>query len=269
MEIERLRGRIDRLRSLPTFGWAVGRVLAALDQPDGSHVAAAALIARDQALTAQLLRIANSAFYARSGRVASALEALTLLGTVTARSVILGAAIFEHRELQGLWEHSLRTAEAAGAMASHQRLSRPEEVAGAGLLHDLGKVLLFRAAPDVYAAVQARIRSRACASREAEQVLLGADHAEVAGWLLPRWRLPARLVEAIVHHHAPACAADAAFEAFVVHCADSLAHGLGRNASARYIPPIDIAAARRLGFSAPKLDAMLAAGLATQHAENA
>jgi putative nucleotidyltransferase with HDIG domain len=259
-ELERLRRRVDRLRVLPTFGGTVGRVVAALDRADGGHGAAAVLISRDQALTAQLLRLANSAFYGRSGRVGSALEALTVLGSVVARSVILGAAVFDQPALRGLWEHSIRAAAAAGAMATRLRLQRPEEVSGAGLLHDLGKVLLFRAAPEAFAVVHARVRARACSFLEAERALLGTDHGEIASWILPRWRLPLRLVDAAVHHHDPGGAGAAPVETFVVHCANSLAHGAG--AGDDRVPAIDHAVARRLGLSDIDLDTLLAVGVA-------
>src|SRR5262249_34031923 len=258
-EIERLRRRVDRLRVLPTFGGTVGRVVAALDRTDGSHGAAAVLIARGQTLTAQRLRLANSAFYGRSGRIGSVLEALTLLGSVVARSVILGAAVFDQPALHGLWEHSIQTAAAAGAMAERLRMPRPDEVSGAGLLHDLGKVLLFRAAPEAFAVVDARVRARRCSFLEAERTLLGTDHAEIASWILPRWRLPVRLVDAVIHHHRPGSAVAAPIEAFVVHCANSLAHGAGVGDDR--VPPIDDAPARRLGLCEIDLDALLAEGV--------
>ncbi|TMA37135.1 MAG: HDOD domain-containing protein, partial [Deltaproteobacteria bacterium] len=152
-ENEDIRRRVERLRELPTVPVIVQRVVEALDRPEGGHADAAALIETDQVLTAHLLRVANSAFYGLSGTIASVGQALTVLGTTVARSLVYSTAVLDlHIDLRGFWEHSVGTAVAAGTLARHLGLPRPEEVSGAGLLHDLGKVVLYRQAPEAFAA---------------------------------------------------------------------------------------------------------------------
>src|SRR5438034_11592939 len=135
-----MRRRVERLRELPTLPAIVQRVVDALDRPDGGHAEAAALIETDQVLTAQLLRVANCAFYGLSGTIASVGQALTILGTTVARSLVCTTALLDLRiELRGFWEHSVGTAVAAGAIARHPRLPRPEEPSRPGPPHVLGK----------------------------------------------------------------------------------------------------------------------------------
>ena len=129
-------------------------------------------------LTAHLLRVANSAFYGLSGKIASVGQALTVLGTTVARSLVYSTAVLDLRiELRGFWEHSVGTAVAAGTLARHLGLPHPEEVSGAGLLHDLGKVVLFRQAPAAFAAVLDRAAAEGIRFGEAERALFGVDTA--------------------------------------------------------------------------------------------
>ena len=258
MELGRLRRQVDRLRALPTFDTTIARIVAALDRPDGGHAVAAVLIERDQVLTAQLLRLANSAFYGLSGRVGSVLQALTVLGTIVSRSLVCCTAALDRHALPGLWEHSMGTAAAAGAIARQLRLPEPQEISAAGLLHDLGKVVLFRQAPEAFAAVEGRARARGCRFLEAEHALLGTDHAEIAGWLLPRWRLPPRMVDAVAWHHDPGRASEGKMEAVVVHLANTVVHalGIGFGGDDR-VPPIDPTVPELLGLSAADTETLL------------
>jgi len=212
-------------------------------------------------LTAHLLRVANSAFYGLSGTIASVGQALTVLGTTVARSLVYSTAVLDlHIDLRGFWEHSVGTAVAAGTLARHLGLPHPEEVSGAGLLHDLGKVVLYRQAPEAFAAVLDRAAAEGTRFAEAERALLGVDHAEIAGWLLGRWRVPSRIVEPVVFHHAPEQARTAPLETAVVHVANTLvrAYGYGFGGDRR-IPAIAPAAWDRLGLNARDLDRVVAA----------
>jgi len=256
-----MRRRVERLRELPTLPAIVQRVVDALDRPDSGHAEAAALIETDQVLTAQLLRVANSAFYGLSGKIASVGQALTVLGTTVARSLVYSTSILDLRiELRGFWEHSVGTAVAAGTLARHLGLPHPEEVAGAGLLHDLGKVVLYRQAPAAFATVLERAASEGVRFGEAERALFGVDHAEIAGWLLGRWRVPSRLLEPVVFHHTPERAPTAPVETAVVHVANTLvrAYGYGFGGDRR-LPAIAPSAWDRLRLGARDLDHLVTA----------
>jgi putative nucleotidyltransferase with HDIG domain len=254
-----IRRQVERLRELPTLPAVAERVAAVLDGADADLAEAAALIETDQVLTAQLLRLANSAFYGVSGRIGSVGQALTILGTAVTRSLLFSTSILDLRiNMTGFWEHSIGTAVAAGALAKRLGLVRPEEVSGAGLLHDLGKVVLYERAPEAFAAVLARTAAEPVSFREAERALLGLDHAEIASWLLARWRLPARMLEPVAYHHAPAQARGAPQETAVVHVANSLvrAYGYGFGGDGG-VPPIAPRAWALLGLEPGSLDELL------------
>jgi HD-like signal output (HDOD) protein len=228
----------------------VQRVADALDKPDANLSEAAALIETDQVLTAHLLRLANSAFYGFSGHVGSVIQALTTLGTTVSRSLVYSTSVLDLRiGVRGFWEHSTGTAIAAGALARHLGLPRPEEVSGAGLLHDLGKVVLYRQAPEVFGQIVSRAQKEGRRFRDVERMALGVDHAEIAGWLLGRWRVPQRILEPVVFHHEPELAAHARVETAIVHVANTLvrAYGYGFGGDRR-LPPIAPAAWRLLGL---------------------
>lgn len=254
-----VRRQVERLRELPTLPAVVERLVDTLERPDADLGDAAALIETDQVLTAHILRLANTAFYGLSGKVGSVTQALTVLGTTVTRSLLYGTAVLDLRiDLAGFWEHSIGTAVASGALAKHLGLKHPEELSGAGLLHDIGKVVLYKQAPEAFAAVLTRSRDEGLAFRDAERALLGVDHAEIASWLLTRWRFPARLLEPIVCHHRPAQARAFPVETAVVHVANTLvrAVGYGFGGDGR-IPQIAPEAWRRLGLAPDDLDHIL------------
>jgi len=254
----RVRRQGDRLRDLPALPGIVERIVAVLEQPEGDLAEAAALVETDQVLTAQVLRLANSAFYGLSGRIGSVRHALTVLGTTVSRSLVYATAVLDLRiGLSGFWEHAVGTAVMAGALARHLGLDKPEEVSGAGLLHDLGKVVLFRQAPEAFAAVLADARAHGRTFRESERALLGTDHAQIASWLMTRWRFPLRLSEPVVQHHEPGHAKAVPVETAVVHAANTLvrAYGYGCGGDAR-IPPVAPAAWALLGLGRADLHAV-------------
>jgi HD-like signal output (HDOD) protein len=256
-----LRRRVERLRSVPTLPRLLQRVVGALEDPDVNFENVGSLIEVDQSLTSQILRLANSAFYSAQGRVGRVTSALVMLGTVVTRSVVLSTSVLDVRKvgLRGFWEHSLGCAVAAGAIAKVTGLAQPEEVSAAGLLHDLGKVVLFKELPDVFEEIVRRADDEGRSFRALEQDELGLDHCEIASWLVARWNLPACLAEPIMHHHHPSRARRAVNETAIVHVANSLVRMLDYGSGGdRRIPTIDPAAWTRLQLDGPKLDRVLA-----------
>lgn len=224
-----LQQRLRRLRNLPTLPKLLARVIAALEDPEVNFDSVAELIEIDQALTAQILRLANSAFFSAQGTVSSVTQALVMLGVVVSRSVILSSGMLDVRTvaLRGFWEHSLGCAVASGALAKVTGLASPEEVTAAGLLHDLGKVALFKELPDVFEHVVARAGAEGRAFREVEQTVVGMDHCEIVAPLIEKWNFPACLGEPIMFHHRPARARAARHETAIVHVANSLVRAVG------------------------------------------
>jgi HD-like signal output (HDOD) protein len=255
-----LKQRVSRLRTVPTLPRLLERVVAALEDPEVDFDNVAELIEVDQALASQILRLANSAFYRSDGSVASVPQALVVLGTVVTRSVVLSTTVLDLRTvpLRGFWEHSLGCAVAAGAIAKVTGLGSAEEVTGAGLLHDLGKVILYKELPDVFEHIVARTAAEDTRFRDVERALLGMDHCDIAGWLVEKWHFPACLAEPIMFHHEPARARGARVETAIVHVANALVRALdyGSGGDGR-IGSIDAAAWAQLSLTPARLDQVL------------
>jgi HD-like signal output (HDOD) protein len=255
-----LRRRVARLKTVPTLPKLLERVVAALEDPLVDFSGVAELIEIDQALTAQIVRLANSAFYGVQGSVANVSQALVTLGAVVTRSVVLSTSVLDLRAvpLRGFWEHSLGCAVAAGALAKVTAAAPPEEMSAAGLLHDLGKVVLCKEMPDVFAHVLARAAHEGRSFRAVEHEVLGVDHGAIAEWLVERWRFPACLAEPIVHHHAPGRARVARTETAIVHVANVVVRGLGFGFGGdALVPAIDAHAWDLLHLTPDRLDQVL------------
>jgi HD-like signal output (HDOD) protein len=257
---EALRHRVSRLRNVPTLPKLLERVVTALEDPEVDFHNVAELIEVDQSLTSQILRLANSAFYSDRGKVSHVTQALVMLGTAVTRGVVLSASVLDmrHVPLRGFWEHSLGCAVAAGAIAKATGLCNPEEVSAAGLLHDLGKVVLYKELPDAFAHIVACAHAEERSFREVEHALLGIDHGDIAAWLIETWHLPACLAEPITFHHRPARARIARHETAIVHVANVLVHALGYGSGGdTRIGSIEPAAWALLGLTPSVLDRVL------------
>ncbi|MFN8546200.1 MAG: HDOD domain-containing protein [Candidatus Binatia bacterium] len=257
---EVLRRQLSRLKTIPTLPGFLDRVVTALDDPEIDFDHVADLIEIDQALTSQILRLANSAFYSAQGTVSRVSQALLMLGCVVTRSLVLSTGVLDIRKvaLKGFWEHSLGCAVAAGAISKVTKKGSPEEVTAAGLLHDLGKVVLCKELPEAFELITTKASDERRAFREVEREVLTVDHCDIAAWLVEKWRFPPCLAEPIVFHHTPTYARRAADETAIVHVANVLVRALnyGCGGDPR-IPAIEPRAWQRLGLTGMLLDDVL------------
>jgi len=214
-------------------------------------------IGQDYALTAKVLRLVNSAFYGLGDRVSSVTSAVILLGFNVVRGVVLGASVFElmDRGIVGLWEHSLGTAIASGVIAKALYVPEPEEVSVAGLLHDIGKVVVPVIMPETHTKICDLVDHTTLSIGQAEKKILGFDHSRIGMWLADEWNFPPNLTEPIVYHHTPVLAKEAAIQTAIVHLADVLvrAKGFGFGGDP-WVPQINKEAWGLLGFSMKELE---------------
>lgn len=240
---------------LPAMPASVSSVVAACDDQDVTVGQLSQVILRDQSLTANILRLANSAFYGHARGVTTITEAVVLLGFSAIRSL----AISSHasRLLSGplpgygmregeLWRHSLAVAFTARRLAVEVHLAPVEEAFVAGLLHDVGKTILSGHMEHAFDRVVAVAQGRRAPLHEVEAELLGFDHAELGAHLAVAWGFPAELEEAIRLHHRPHEAALKPRLAHCVHVADAactmLGIGLGADGLGDATDPASLAA---------------------------
>ena len=210
MTIDRVEHILSRVRTLPALPTVVYKLLKLVESPTSTATDLSEVISKDQALTARILRLVNSSFYALRCEVVKVSHAIALLGFVAIKNLALGLGVIdmfgrsrEGGELDGaaFWEHSLCCATAARLIAERVRFAPAEEAFVAGLLHDIGKLVLldhFRTELDTALRLA---RDEVMALPVAERLVLKTDHAVVGEALAEHWRLPHALRGAIVGHH--------------------------------------------------------------------
>jgi putative nucleotidyltransferase with HDIG domain len=224
-----IRSRLRNVQSLPTLPPIAARLNKMVEDEEINAAAIEAVIVKDQAMTTKLLKIVNSPFFGFPKRVSTISNAIVLLGFNVIRTLIVTSSIFETMQSSdiALWEHSLGCAACAGILAKRKKLKSPEEVSTAGLIHDLGKVVIRVEFPDKFEEIAAIVASEQIPMREAEIECIGIGHAEIGAELARLWNLPQRLVEPIKYHHD--IRDDLIFKDItaIIHFSDILVRGLG------------------------------------------
>lgn len=198
-----------RLADLPPLPAVLAEVLQAMRHGGLSLERSVALIERDPSVAARCLRLANSPFYGRPGRIGSVSGAATLLGQRTVNqmltAVTLQQAIRADQcpgfDLNNFWRHAMNVAMAASALSPRLDLD-PSEAFLAGLLHDIGELMLVVLVPELLADMDWEAHDDASAAQR-ERERLGTDHVELGSTVARRWNFPASIVKAIADHHRP------------------------------------------------------------------
>lgn len=229
--LERFYRELMAVEKLPSAPEIARRTLATVNRDDASLGDLVTLIARDQALAARLLRIANGAFFAVRGKVTSIPQAVTLLGFARVRDLVLGLSVWgalegtsasARRFRTRLWVHSSMVAAAARMLAAR---TRGDEAAAftAGLLHDVGKLVLgLRLGESYWELLEDAHDDGGAAAAEAKS--FSCDHATVGAWLLQLWGMPSELVEPVAFHTAPIATEIGLDTTSIVAVADRLLH---------------------------------------------
>ena len=244
--LKQLVSQVDRLPSIPSLYM---ELVEELQDPEANLDEIARIISRDIAMTAKLLKLVNSAYFGLSRSISNTDEAIAYLGINTLKALVLTIHAFSQFEglekgsvfLDKLWAHSLRVAASARRISQLEHLSAAavEEAFVAGMLHDIGQLVLTVNLRDQYDAIIQRARDLQSPIDVVESEILNATHAEVGGYLLGLWGLPVPVVEAITLHHQPGKSLITKFTALTaVHVAESLCQPVsGPEAAPPYLDP--------------------------------
>lgn len=238
MDPNKLVAELSTLLSLPETYYRAQKVLA---DPMSHSADLAEVIELDTAMTAQLLKLVNCALYRFPGKIDRVDHAISLVGRSALQDLVLAtAATHTFRKLSPdlvdmstFWHHSVYTALLSKQLAA--RCNPPpahsESMFIAGLLHDVGQLVLYQTQPELAAQTLAQAEPTDIGLYQSEQNIFGFTHADVGAELLNHWRLPLWLQDVVAHHHEPSRAKDNQQEAYLLHLANFIANRVepGRN----------------------------------------
>lgn len=252
-----------RSENLPVLPQAVSSVLKLADDPDSSPRDLEKVIERDPAITAKVLRVANSAYYG-AVTVPTVGRAISFLGLSSIRSLIVSVAFqqmisgksstssFDRTEY---WKHSLAVGTASRIIAKMRMPTKAEELYCAGMMHDIGMLVLDRFMPDEFDSSLVISKQMNLPLHLVEQEKVMFDHAEVGGMLAQRWGLVPMMQHAIRFHHNPMDDGDYYESTCIVSAANSLAHQIGfTNSQGQRDHTIDEEVAAAIGLPVEQFD---------------
>ena len=246
---------VKNLEDLPSLPAVVMELLTCIDQDDADISVLAKKVSHDSALTAKTLRLANSSLYGLQVKVTTIQQAITFLGFQTTRNLITAAAVtgcFAEGRCQGFddkafWRHSIASAACCKVIARRVRFNQ-DYAFTAGLLHDIGRLVLMSTYPAEYTAAMAYRRLHDSEVLDAEQAVMGVDHVQAGMALAEHWNFSETMRLAIAHHHDPD-APGAGLLASIVHVANAIVHALDiAKDDHELVPPVSRSAWTALGL---------------------
>jgi putative nucleotidyltransferase with HDIG domain len=232
---EKLRLVTEKVTGLPTLPKVIQEITHLMQNPRTSAEEVGRAITMDQALASKVLRLVNSAFYGFPGRINTITHAIVILGFNTVKNIVLTASVFDKLggagqkdvfDMEKFWLHSIATGVIAKEIAKKSNFRYYEESFLAGLLHDIGKIILFKYLPEEFDKIVLLQKQEKGLFLEAEKKAIDLTHNEIGNWLAQRWNLPEDLRACILYHHAPMLANQHKTMIFAVHTADALARAL-------------------------------------------
>jgi putative nucleotidyltransferase with HDIG domain len=222
---------LEKLSSFQTLPVIAQRILAVVSDPDADASDVAKVISLDLALTANVLKAANSAYFGFARPVSSLTEASFRLGAGWVSQIAVLSMVytnFKHpatgygQSAEDLWRHSAAVAVTSDNLCRLLRLKESRSVFTAAIVHDIGKLVLEEFVSDHLEGIQRYLSEHQVTFERAEREVMGFDHAEVGAMVAENWRFPEELVQAVRWHHEPNSAQSGQRVVDVVHIADSL-----------------------------------------------
>ncbi|QVW36148.1 HDOD domain-containing protein [Geobacter sulfurreducens] len=263
ISLERLVEETVTVYSLPFF---YERLNEAINHPRSSIADIGRIITEDQGLTARILKLANSPLFGYHSRVDSITRALTIIGTQQLRDLALAASVMGifkgiPEDLMGMtsfWKHSIACGTIARNLATSRREVNVERFFVAGMLHDLGQLVMCTAIPGTVREMLEESRDNESLHFATERRRLGFDHATVGGAILKKWKIPPNIAEPVACHHIPVKAEQFPLETSIIHLADIICQAMEFGFSGEwYVPPLATEAWDRVGIPVSMLSAII------------
>jgi len=225
----------SQVQNFPSMSGAAAKLLALLDDPDTTPGQIEEVVRYEPSLTANILKLSNSAYFGLPTKVGSVKQAIILLGWKRVTQVVMTSCVsaLMAKPIVGyelpageLWRHSIGVSIAAEMLVKELKLQSAHEVYTAALLHDLGKLILGSFVKSELSVIEAKAAD-GIAFDEAERLVLGMDHAEVGAEILKSWSLPAEVIEIVRWHHDPGRAVKPTVGIDIVHVANVLCLTMG------------------------------------------
>ncbi len=221
----------DQVFSLPAVFYELQSAMA---NPDKSFADYGEIISLDPGLSARLLKVVNSSFFALSSKVETISHALTIIGLDQMANLTMATAvIYQFRgipntlfNMEKFWRHSIATGMAARTIGLVRGDENVERLYLAGVLHDLGRLIIYMKEPAMARETLTESQDTQENLSQIENQKMGFDHAAVGGALLRHWEIPERLVHAVAYHHDPESAPKYSEEAAIIHTADYIVHDM-------------------------------------------
>jgi len=247
----------------PSMSGTAARVLKLLDDPDTSISGIGEILRYDPGLTANILKLTNSAYFGFPSQIGSVKQAVVLLGSKRVIHLVMAScvnAIMDEQVLGydlppgELWRHSIAVSVAAEGLVKKLKIPPAEEIFTAALLHDVGKLVLGDFVKEELKEIES-IALEGIPFQVAEQKVLGTDHAEIGAEILKRWSFPPEVVNAVRWHHDPDSADETSTLVDIVHVANVLCLmiGIGVGREGLHYEPSPLAT-KRLGLKTKQLE---------------
>jgi len=231
-----------QVASLPTI---FVKVDEALNNANCTNQYLVDILNEDTALSARLLRLANSAMFNFPSKIDSVSQAISIIGTQQLRALVLASSVMKVFKdipedlinMEMFWRHSIACAVSARIIASLRRAANVEYFFLAGLLHDIGRLILFKEVPIEMGQAMRQAKETQQLLFKEEHEIFGFNHAKIGGMLLKEWKLPAQLIDSTAFHHNPRRSTDFKDEVAVIHVADIIANSLQLGSSGEHLVP--------------------------------
>jgi HD-like signal output (HDOD) protein len=248
--------KIEQVTNLPTLPEIVVKVMKIVNDPSSSSDEVAFVVSQDLALSAKILRLANSAFYGVPKTITSIHNAVVILGFKVINTMVFSLTVFDmfpHEQKNSLfnrtafWRHSTSCGLICKLLT--RRLTKfvlfdEEEAFCAGLLHDIGKVVMEQYLHEDFHKALKYAKQKMIPLYEAEKKTLGYTHTDVAQWLTTSWQLPITLQVPLIYHHSPLEVKENKDIVALCHYADYLCYELKLTIDEDYAPPVLVAETR-------------------------